>query len=149
MAYVLLLISLIIPIASWANCLSWVLCPYVDISTDGPSIKLSIASSTFPIGTTWKSIWVRGEGANGVGQSLVCIDSTATKAAVDTVATASSCQVLNRGQVTALLVKPKRIYFDTTTNSIKFQDGQGGRANQDMGIGIPPGIDDDLVRGMR
>lgn len=149
MAFALLLISLLIPITSWANCLSWVLCPFVDHSTDAASIKLSIASSTFPANVTWQEILVRGEGANGVGQALVCIESTATKASVDAVATAASCQVLARGQVTASLVKPKFLYFDPETNSIKFQDGQGGRSNQDMGIGIPPGIDDDLVRGIR
>ena len=149
MAYALLLISLLIPIISWANCLSWVLCPFVDHSTDAASIRLSISSSTFLGDTTWQEILVRGDGANGVGQALVCFESTATKSQVDTVATAAGCQVLNRGQVTALLVKPKRIYFDTEANSIKFMDGQGGRANQDESIGIPPGIDDDLVRGRR
>ncbi len=109
----LILLSMLVPTLVFAECLEWILCPYI-VEQDA-SRRLDL-----PQGSTWEGIEVAGN------QALVCMQSELTaKQRAD-----AGCTPVTRGNLKTHMIEPPVSYYDEATGSIKFKDGKEGRPSE-------------------
>lgn len=112
------------------ECTTWIRCDYVPSDSEPHSRMISLSNSQ-PLrameGIRWYETPVAGN-EEGLGQAVICIYSDIeSKSTVDAAAVDIGCDVLDRADVRPLLVAPYKTYFDSTSESIKFADGEAGR----------------------
>jgi hypothetical protein len=124
-------VILFLPHLADAYCIAWFMCPYIRDPNNERTRYLAINDAHLP-GESWRNKYIAIEVAgkeDELGQALVCVDALKAfnKIEVESAVTAVGCEKLARGQVRARAVAPFEMYFDASSNRIRFKDGRGGR----------------------
>lgn len=123
MVRLIILASLLLPIAASADCLHWLTCNYDIVCDDG---RCNSIEDNLPSGSAWVGMSVR----NGTGDGnilLACMLETIRASQISD----SGCSEISRNAVPSLMsAMPFVPYYDSGANTIRYFDGNDGRERQ-------------------